>query len=358
MIINKRKQQIIVIYILASFFFSHKGLCQLYQTIDLDKVSITELPEKQKEDPIPSDVLLFNDIVKIKAKGITPYTFDYVPAHQFLNILNGTVFVNLDKKYCAYDLETADEISDVNKPFLYQYKVFEFEKKKQTQSLLGISYETVEYVASIDLTTGDTLWKKQIDYVSVHPAKQVSLVGNFIIDNKSGTELFKLSSLNPINISEVKENDRDLYIKTNERELIAIDLKKGEATWKVKGNFNSFFIDENKIYTSNQCAIDKMTGKLIWSNNSNTRIVGIIGNYLIGYLYLGEDDPEIFAYNKNTGKLAGFLWSDDEFCTSCFGYKSCNPEFVFADQGEGNKTAALIKCSEKVYLYVFEVVQD
>ena len=90
------------------------------------------------------------------------------------------------------------------------------------------------------------------------------------------------------------------------------------------------------------------------SHSSDIWIVGIVGNYLIGYLY-GEDDPEIYVYGKNTGKLQGYLWDDDVFCTSCFDYTSCSPEFVFAEQGEGNKTAALIKCIDGVYLYTFEI---
>ena len=149
---------------------------------------------------------------------------------------------------------------------------------------------------------------------------------------------------------------RSLYLRKSD-EIIAINLLNGEVIWKVKGNFNNFFIDETRIYTSNQCAIDKNTGKIIWNNSSDVWFVGIIGNYLIGYLY-GEDDPEIYLYNKNTGKLAGHLWSDNEFCTSCFGYESCFPEFIFAEQGEGNKTAALIKCTDGVYLYTLEVVQN
>jgi outer membrane protein assembly factor BamB len=215
----------------------------------------------------------------------------------------------------------------------------------------------VNYLASVDAATGDTLWEKQIDYASVYPAKQVSLVGNFIIDNKSGKELFKLSSSTPISISGVREDGGCLYLKTNGNELIAIDLQKGEVIWKVKGDFNKFFIDETRIYTSNQSSIEKKTGKLIWANNSDVWLVGIIGDYLIGYLH-GEDDPEIFVYNKNTGKLAGYLWSDNNFCTSCLGNEFCNPEFIFAEQGEGNKTAALIKCSDGVYLYTFEVVKN
>lgn len=367
-IINKYKKQIIVAYVLV-LAFSYKGLCQSYPIINLDKVSMTELPEKQKEDPIPSDVLLFNDIVKIKAKSITPYTFDYFPAHQFLNILNGTVFVDLDKKHCAYDLGTADKIPNASISSYFQYTVREFSLRKYTKndlykSMFGEYPSKIEhYIASIDQATGDTLWVEQKEYLTIRQAETVSYIDNitdnFIIDNKTGKKLFKLISSKPFNISDIKEDHGYLYLMKNGAsgsELISLNLKQSEIVWKLKGYFNSFFIDENKIYTSNHCAIDKITGKLIWSNNSNIRIVGIVGNYLIGYLYLGEDDPEIYAYDKNTGKLAGYLWADNDFCTSCLGYESCNPSYIFAEQGEGNKTAALIKCTDGVYLYIFEVV--
>lgn len=371
MTINKYKQQIIVAYILVLAIFSHEGVCQSYSIIDLDKVSKIELPGKQQEESIPDGMLSFNDIIEIKAKSITPYTFDYVPAHQFLNILNGTIFVDLDKKFGTYDLETADEIPNANKSSYFQYSVKEFSVRRYTKnelykSMFGEYPSKIEYyIASIDQATGDTLWVEQEEYLTIRQAETVSYIGNitndFIIDNKTGEKLFKLNSSKPFSISDIKEDNGYLYLmKTgiSESELTALNLKKGEVVWKVKGSFKSFFLDETRIYTSNQCAIDKMTGRLIWSNNSNIRIVSIVGNYLIGYLYLGEDDPEIFAYNKNTGGLAGYLWSDYEFCTSCLGYKSCNPEFVFAEQGEGNKTAALIKCNDRVYLSIFEVVKN
>ena len=355
MTINKYKPQIIGVYILVSIIFGYKGYCQSYFVINLDKVEAKDLSAKQRKMPMPDSIPNFNEIIKIENQSKTSYDIDYIPAYQPPIISKGSVFINLNNEEKVYDLESVNEVTN---PALYQYqyKVFEFEQKKQTQSLLGTSYEVVKYIASINLGTGDTLWKKQKDYVSVHSEKLVSVVGNLIIDNKTGKELYKLSSSNPLSISEIKEVNEYLYLRKSD-EIIAINLLNGEVIWKVKGNFNNFFIDETRIYTSNQCAIDKNTGKIIWNNSSDVWFVGIIGNYLIGYLY-GEDDPEIYLYNKNTGKLAGHLWSDNEFCTSCFGYESCFPEFIFAEQGEGNKTAALIKCTDGVYLYTLEVVQN
>ena len=156
---------------------------------------------------------------------------------------------------------------------------------------------------------------------------------------------------------EAKEDSGYLYLLQTS-ELIAINLQKGEVAWRIKGDFNGFFIDKTRIYTSNQCAVDKKTGKLIWDNsNGKVFIVGIVGNYLIGYSGGGEEDPKLYVFNKNTGKLAGYIWSDDKFCSNCLGYEGCYPDFVFAEHGEGNKTAALIKCKNGVYLYTFEVVQ-
>jgi len=354
MIINKYKTRIIGLCSLLLLFFSYHGFCQSYSIIDIDKTEILKLPEGQKETPIPDGVLSFNDIIKVKGNSKTSYAVDYIPVHQPPKISKGSVFINLNNKEKIYDFESVNEITN---PILYQYqyKVFEFEQKKQTQSLLGASYEVIKYIVLINLATGDTLWKKQDDYASVYPTKQVSIVGNTIIDNKTGNELFKLSSLNPVSISEVKEDEEHLYLKTNGNELIALDLQKGEAIWRVKGDFNKFFIDETRIYTSNQCAIDKNTGKPIWNNSSEVMIVGLVGDYLIGYLYGGEDASELYMYNKDTGEIAAIYWSDVDFCADCFGYDKCYPDFVFAEEGEDNKTAALIKCTDGVYLYTFEV---
>lgn len=372
MSINKYNKHIIVVCILVSLIFSSEGLCQSYSIIDIDKARVLELPEKQKEEPNIDEMLRFNNIIRIKDKSVTPYVVDYIPVYEPPIISKGNVFINLDNNKTVFNLETVTEITNVNKLCYFQYAVNEISIKEYIKNDLYKSMfgeypsKTEYYLTSVDQVTGDTLWKKKGRYLAVCQANTVIFIKNdsgesFIIDNKSGKDLFKLSSSKPINITEAKEENGYLYLKTNgstEGELIAINLQKSEVTWIIKGNIKSFFLDETRIYTSNQYAIDKMTGRLIWSNSSNIRIVGIVGNYLIGYLYLGEDDPEIFVYDKNTGKLAGYLWSDNEFCTSCFGYQSCNPEFVFAEQGEGNKTAALIKCNDEVYLYTFEAVDN
>ncbi len=361
MIINKNITRIIGLCSLLLLFFSYHGFCQSYSIIDIDKTEILKLPEGQKEVPIPDGMLSFNDIIKVKSNNKTSYEVDYIPVYQSPTIAKGSIYINLNNKRSVYDLESVNEITDENNLHHSGYIVNKYSKKEYTvndiyKSMFGEHpSKIVNYLVSVDAATGDTLWKKQKDYASVHSAKQVSVVGDLIIDNKTGKELFKLSSSNSISISEVKEDEEYLYLKTNGNELIAIDLQKSEAIWRIKGDFNKFFIDETRIYTSNQCAIDKKTGKLIWSNSSDIWIVGLVGDYLIGYLYGGEDVSEIYAYNKYTGKLAGYLWSDNEFCTSCLGYEFCNPEFIFAEQGEGNKTAALIKCNDGVYLYTFEV---
>ncbi len=351
-------------YIVVTIFFSYDGLCQSYSIIDIDKAETIKLLEKQKEDQTPDGIFSFNDILKVKGKGKTSYLVEYIPKYQPPIISKGSVFINLDNNKSVYDLESFNEITVENNFYYNDYSIYTYSRKEYTKndiykSIFGeYPFKIIDYLVSVYSVTGDTLWKKQIDYASIHPAKQVSIVGNFIIDNKTGKELFKLSSSNPISISKVKEDEGHLYLKTNGNELIAIDLQKGEVIWRVKGNFNQFFIDETRIYTSNQCAIDKKSGKLIWSNNSDVWIVGIVGDYLIGYLYGGEDNDELFTYNKNTGKLAGQYWSDEEFCKSCYGYEDCDPEFVFAEEGEGNKTAGLIKCTDGIYLYTFEVNYD
>jgi len=361
--INKYKILIIVVYILTFLTITNIGFCQSYSVLDLDKVEATKLPENQKEESIHEGMLSFNEVLRIKAKTITSYTFDYIPSNQFINIINGNALVNLDRKISLYNLESGAIISDVSKTNGNQYDVFTFQKKEQTESLFGISYNLIDYLASINQKTGDTLWLKQEEYLNIHQSMTVSYVDNikdkFIIDNKTGEKLIKLNSTKSFSISDAKEDNGYLYLMSSgisESELIAINLKESKVIWKVKGKFNKFFFDDSRIYTSNQCAIDKRTGKLVWDNSSDIWIVGIVGDYLIGYLY-GEDDPEIFVYNKNTGKLVGYLWSDKEFCSSCLGYESCNPEFIFAEQGEGNKTAALVKCSDSVYLCIFELVE-
>jgi len=357
---NKYKTRIIGLCSLLLLFFSYHGFCQSHSIIDIDKTEILKLPEGQKEAPIPDGMLSFNDIIKVKGNSKTSYAVEYIPVYQSPTISKGSIYINLNNKRSVYDLESVNKITNENNLYHFEYIVNKYSKKEYTvndiyKSMFGEHpSKIVNYLVSVDAATGDTLWKKQKDYISVHLAKHVSIVGNLIIDNKTGKELFKLSSSNPISISEVKEDEEHLYLKTNGNELIAIDLQKGEAIWRVKGDFNKFFIDESRIYTSSQCAIDKNTGKIIWNNSSDVWFVGIVGDYLIGYQY-GEDDPEVFVYNKNTGKLAGYLWSDNEFCTSCLGYEFCNPEFIFAEQGEGNKTTALVKCSDGVYLYTFEV---
>ncbi len=364
MTINKYNLIIIWPYILVTIFFSYDGLCQSYIIIDIDKAKTIKLPEKQKDDPIPDGMFSFNDILKVKGKGKTSYVVDYIPNYQPPKISKGSVFINMDNNKSVYDFESFNEVTVENNPYYTEYFIYTYSKKEYTKndiykSMFGEHpFKIVDYLISVYAATGDTLWKKQIDYASIRPAKLVSIVGNFIVDNKTGRELFKLSSSNPISISEIKEDEKHLYLKTNGKELIAIDLQKGETIWRVKGDFNQFFIDETRIYTSNQYAIDKNSGKLIWSNNSDVWIVGIVGDYLIGYLYGGEDNDELFTYNKNTGKLAGQYWSDEEFCKICYGYEDCDPEFVFAEEGEGNKTAGLIKCTDGIYLYIFEVNYD
>lgn len=360
MTINKYKTQITGVYILLLLSFSYQGICQTYSIINLDKSGVLKLPDGQKEATIPDGMFNFNDIIKVKDYNKTSYVVDYVPIYQSPTISQGSIFINLDNKNSVYDLESVNENTDINNAYYSRYIVNEYSKKEYTKNDIYKSMfgehpsKTVHYIVSVDATTGDTLWKKQKDHASIYSTKHVSIVDNFIVDNKSGEELIKLSTLTPISIAEVKEDNGCLYLRTNGNELIAIDIQEGEVIWKVKGNFNKFFIDEKRIYTSSQCAIDKKNGELIWNNNSEIWIVGVVGNYLIGYLY-GEDDPEIYVYNKNSGKLAGYLWYNEELCNNCFNYSMCNPEFIFAEQGEGNLTAALIKCIDGVYIYTFEV---
>ncbi len=348
MLINNYRQKSIGACIIAIMALNNDGLCQSYPVIDIDNVETTILPELHFEDEyyvsIPdSGVSHFDDILPIVAREIV----DSIHNSGKPIIYKGRVFLYSDKKKShesIYDLESLNNITSVNNVYYPECIVTDY-------------YNGKHYIVSIDAATGNTLWKKQVERRPyIRSANHVSMVGDSIIDNKSGKTLYKISPGN--GIVEIKDDNGYLYLTRRVakgiKELIAIDMQKEEAIWKARGDFSNFYIDETRIYMNNLCAIDKKIGKLLWNNINSLSFVGIVGNYIIAYQY-GEDDPQIFLLSKDTGTIVGSYWFDKELCKSCFGYDDyCNPDFVFAEQGEGNKTAAIIGCNDGVYLYIFE----
>lgn len=358
--------------IIAIMALNNDGLCQSYPVIDIDNVEALILPEYNSENEYAisdSDglVLYFNEILKIVGKQKTSYEVEYVPSYEGLEIYQGRVFINLDKKKSVYDLETLNDITSVNDVYYPECIVTErsekvYEKDERYKATFGeYPSRRVRYMFSIDAATGDTLWKKQIESSPhIRSANHVSMVGDsIIIDNKSGKTMYKIKSSKPINAYKIKEDSGYLYLMRGVNkhvELIAIDMQKDEAIWKVRGKSFGFYFDESRIYTTDMCAIDKKTGKLLWNNIDGRRIVGMVGDYLIAPLDISGEGAEMYLIRKENGKTVGHLWSDNEFCKNCFGddYESCASNFVFATKGDGNKTAAIIKCNDGVYLYVFE----
>ncbi|MBO7433869.1 MAG: PQQ-binding-like beta-propeller repeat protein [Salinivirgaceae bacterium] len=364
MTIRNYKLKSIGACIIAIMAFDNDGLCQSCRVIDIDNVETTILPGEKSEDEKSEDdnstssykkIPPFNDILTIVGKQKTSYEVEYIPSYEEPEIYQGRVFINLDKKKSVYDLETLNNITSVNKVYYPECIVTSYYEEIYTKH--GYYDGMCDYMVSIDAATGDTLWKKQVEGTPhIRSANHISMIGDSIIDNKCGKALYKISPSN--GIVEIKEDNGYLYLRrgvNKQVELIAIDMQKGEAVWKVRGDFSDFYFDESRIYTTNMCAIDKKTSKLLWNTDVHG-IFGIVGNYIIVYYYWCEDDPEMLLLSKNTGEIVGHAWYDKEFCKSCFGddYESCTPEFIFAEQGEGNKTAAIIKCNDGVYLYVFE----
>ncbi len=348
--------------IIAIMALNNDGLCQSYPVIDIDNVETTILPELHFEDEyyvsIPDHgISNFDDILTIVARE----KVDSIHNSHKPVIYKGLVFLYSDKKKShesVYDLESLYDITSVNKVYYPECIVTvhsEYTKDERFKTMNRS--KLVKYMVSIDAATGDTLWKKQVENRPyIRSANHVSMVGDSIIDNKSGKTLYKISPGN--GIVEIKDDNGYLYLTRRVakgiKELIAIDMQKEESIWKARGDFSNFYIDETRIYMNNLCAIDKKTGKLLWNNINSLSFVGIVGKYIIAYQY-GEDDPWIFLLSKDNGTIVGYSWFDKELCKSCFGYDDyCNPDFVFAEQGEGNKTAAIIKCNDGVYLYFFE----
>lgn len=367
MTISNYKLKTIGACIIAIMALNNDGLCQSCRVIDIDNVETTILPGEKSEDEKSEDdnstssykkIPPFNEILTIVGRQKTSYEVEYIPSYEKPEIYQGCFFINLDKKKSVYDLKTLNEITGVNKvyyPECIVTKHSDYTKDERYKTLN--KSKLVKYIISIDAATGDTLWKKQVEsFPYILSVNHISMISDSIIDNKSGKALYKISPSN--GIVEIKEDNGYLYLRrrvNKQDELIAIDMQKGDAVWKVRGDFHDFYIDESRIYTTNMCAIDKKTGKLLWNTDVHG-ISGIVGNYIIVYYYWCEDDPEMLLLNKDTGKIVGHAWYDKEFCKSCFGddYESCTPEFIFAEQGEGNKTASIIKCNDGVYLYVFE----
>ncbi len=372
MTISNYKLKSIGACIIAIMAFDNDGLCQSCRVIDIDNVETTILPgEKSEDEKSENDnstssskkIPPFNEILTIVAKEKVDSIYNGHPV-----IHKGLVFFKPNKKSSVYesvyDWESLNEITSVNKVYYPECIVTEHSERVYTKDerykVWNIyTSKLVECIVSIDAATGDTLWKKQIEgFPHIHTADHVSMVcDSIIIDNKSGKTLYKIKSSKSINAYKIKEDSGYLYLMrgiNKQVELIAIDMQKGEAVWKVRGDFHGFYIDESRIYTTNMCAIDKKTGKLLWNTDVHG-ISGIVGNYIIVYYYWCEDDPEMLLLSKNTGEIVGYAWYDKEFCKSCFDYNtSCTPEFDFAPNGDGNKTAAIIKCNDGVYLFVFE----
>ncbi len=357
---------------IAIMAFYNDGLCQTHRVIDIDNGELIILPERTDETElcrsIPDKTPSFNDIFKVAGRVKTSYEVEYVRASEYPIISNERVFIELDHKKSVYDLTSVKEITDAENLHYFDYKIIDYSKRVYTKdegfkSRHGYyPSKDYDYHASIDVATRDTLWRKQTnEYVLIKQANHVSLVDDSIIDNKSGKMLLELKSSSRLNIRKIIEDDGYLYLirslKNSTRELVAIDMRKGEVVWRNKGEFVDIFIDNNIIYTSDQCAIDKKTGKLVWCKRFiDCRVWGIVGNYLIALQYMGDGDPDMFLINKETGEMAAYLWNDSEVCIDCLGFdETCNPHFVFAEQGEGNRTVGLIRCIDGVYLYVFEV---
>lgn len=354
---------------IAIMAFYNDGLCQTYSVIDIDRGKLTILPDEAEEIKWPENKVEWNDIFRIVSRIKTSYEVEYIPGDVLPIISNGRVFVELDHKKTVYDLTSVKEITDTKNLHYFDYNVFYdsdkiYKKDEWYKATFGhYQYEIFKYYASVDVATGDTLWKKRADkYVYIKQANHLSLVNDSIIDNKSGNVLFVLKSSSRLNIDKIKEDDGYLYLirgfLQDTTELVAIDTQKGEVAWRVKSSFTDIYFDENKLYTSNQCVLDKKTGELLLCKRDiNVGLYGIVDNYLIAREFVGDDDPYLLLYNKNTGELVSLVWGDKEICKSCFGFdNSCNlTNFVFAEQGEGNRTVGLIRCIDGVYLYVFEV---
>lgn len=324
MTIRNYKLKSIGACIIAIMALNNDGLCQSCRVIDIDNVETTILPGEKSEDEKSEDdnstssykkIPPFNEILTIVGRQKTSYEVEYIPRYEKPEIYKGRVFINLDKKKSVYDLETLNDITSVSDVYYPECIVTEhsekvYEKDERYKAFFGeYPSRRVRYMFSIDAATGDTLWKKQIEkFPYILSANHVSMIGDSIIDNKSGKALYKISPSN--GISDIKEDNGYLYLLKGldkQVELIAIDMQKGEAVWKVRGDFSDFYFDESRIYTTNMCAIDKKTGKLLWNTDVHG-ISGIVGNYIIVYYYWCEDDPEMLLLSKNTGEIVGHAW--------------------------------------------------
>jgi outer membrane protein assembly factor BamB len=366
MIINKNTLQISGIFILILTVLGTKAFCQSYPVIDLDTVDATKLKEEKAELSIPGDVKRVNKILQIKETFKVPGPIDYYDLEDPI-ISDGIIYLNTGDTLRSYNLETGEETALPDTTYPGRYAIEEFYKKKPVQGILGTSYDKIPHIASIDRLTGDTLWTGQEDiYYPTYEAREISIVqykekGEFIINPKTGEKLFKLAGLK-FSISEIKVENDILYLLTgnlDEYRITAINLEKGKVIWRVKGDFYDFFIDDTRIYTNNRFALDKKTGEVIWHIPSKTDIEGVVGGCLIAYIPGGpDDDSYLYLYDKQTRKPVGYLFHNNKFCNNCFGYSNCDPYFDFAGEGEGNKTAARIKCEDGLYLCTFEIAGE
>jgi outer membrane protein assembly factor BamB len=328
-------------------------------------VDATKLKEEKAELSIPGDVKRVNKILQIKETIKVPGPIDYNDLEEPI-ISDGIIYLNTGDTLRSYDLETGEETALTDTAYPGRYSIERFTKKKPVQGIYGTSYKKIPHIASIDRLTGDTLWTEKEDILFTYEAGEISIViyeekGDFIINPKTGEKLFKLENRKQY-INKIKVDDEYLYLHTgssNEFRITAINLEKGKVIWKVKGDFRNFFIDDTRIYTNNRFALDKKTGEVIWHIPSKTDIEGVVGGCLIAYIPGGpDDDSYLYLYDKQTRKPVGYLFHNNKFCNNCFGYSNCDPYFDFAGEGEGNKTAARIKCEDGLYLCTFEIAGE
>jgi hypothetical protein len=365
MITKKNNLPVLGAFILILTFIGTKAFCQSYPVINVDTVDATKLKEEKAELSIPGDVKRVNKILQIKETIKIPEPIDYSDLAGPI-ISDGIIYLNTGDTLRSYNLETGEETALPDTTYPGRYAIEEFYKKKPVQGILGTSYDKIPHIASIDRLTGDTLWTGQEDiYYPTYEAREISIVqykekGEFIINPKTGEKLFKLAGLK-FSISEIKVENDILYLLTgnlDEYRITAINLEKGKVIWRVKGDFYDFFIDDTRIYTNNRFALDKKTGEVIWHIPDKVDIEGVIGNYLIAYRHSPESRP-ICLYNKKTRKMEAYLFSNNKFCKKCFDSNTgCWPYFDFAGEGEGNKTAGLIKCEDGLYLCIFEIAGE
>ncbi len=184
-------------------------------------------------------------------------------------------------------------------------------------------------IYSVNRQTGEKNWfftRQDNSDITVRGASEPTLVGDRLyaglsdgflvgLNSKTGDLEWQKQLNSHLRFRDVDDkpilNDGRLYVSSYDGKLYCLNATTGATVWvDGQGGFTPVSIVGNRVYysTSSQMlqALDKNTGRVIWSRNlKNT--VGTRPVFYHGLILIGEWDGPLLALNARTGqKVASF----------------------------------------------------